>query len=167
MAEQAVLVHVNFVRGIRPREDFRRAKTSGVLSGVSIGGVVTGARKCARCTIVLLARVKQKKLRPLVKALKVPMSLFFNHALSPSQERNLERVFPECRVSPPIDRNPGKNKKKKKPLLLDIFAQRARTHEGKLQVELAQLRHISTRLIRGWTSLGKGKKVGSGLPRTG
>ena len=64
----------------------------------------------------------------------------FNHALSPSQERNLE-AYLKCRV---IARTG---------LILDIFAQRARTHEGKLQVELAQLKHISTRLIRGWTHL--------------
>ena len=68
----------------------------------------------------------------------------FNHALSPSQERNLE-AYLKCRV---IARTG---------LILDIFAQRARTHEGKLQVELAQLKHISTRLIRGWTHLERPK----------
>ena len=73
----------------------------------------------------------------------------FNHALSPSQERNLE-AFLKCRV---IARTG---------LILDIFAQRARTHEGKLQVELAQLKHISTRLIRGWTHLER-QKGGNGL----
>ena len=73
----------------------------------------------------------------------------FNHALSPSQERNLE-AFLRCRV---IARTG---------LILDIFAQRARTHEGKLQVELAQLKHISTRLIRGWTHLER-QKGGIGL----
>ena len=72
-----------------------------------------------------------------------------NHALSPSQERNLE-AFLKCRV---IARTG---------LILDIFAQRARTHEGKLQVELAQLKHISTRLIRGWTHLER-QKGGIGL----
>ena len=73
----------------------------------------------------------------------------FNHALSPSQERNLEAHL-KCRV---IARTG---------LILDIFAQRARTHEGKLQVELAQLRHISTRLIRGWAHLER-QKGGIGL----
>ena len=73
----------------------------------------------------------------------------FNHALSPSQERNLE-AYLKCRV---IARTG---------LILDIFAQRARTHEGKLQVELAQLKHISTRLIRGWTHLER-QKGGIGL----
>ncbi len=69
--------------------------------------------------------------------------------LSPSQERNLEKAL-KCRV---LDRAG---------LILDIFAQRARTHEGKLQVELAQLRHLSTRLVRGWTHLER-QKGGIGL----
>src|SRR5215813_10356749 len=64
----------------------------------------------------------------------------FNHRLSPVQERNLERSL-KCRV---VDRVS---------LILDIFAQRAQSHEGKLQVELAQLEHLSTRLVRGWTHL--------------
>lgn len=75
--------------------------------------------------------------------------VIFNHSLSPSQERNLEKRL-ECRV---LDRTG---------LILDIFAQRARTHEGKLQVELAQLRHMSTRLVRGWTHLER-QKGGIGL----
>lgn len=75
--------------------------------------------------------------------------VIFNHALSPSQERNLEHHL-QCRV---LDRTG---------LILDIFAQRARTHEGKLQVELAQLEHMSTRLIRGWTHLER-QKGGIGL----
>ena len=66
--------------------------------------------------------------------------VIFNHELSPAQERNLERRF-QCRV---IDRVS---------LILDIFASRARSAEGKLQVELAQLKHLSTRLVRGWTHL--------------
>lgn len=75
--------------------------------------------------------------------------VIFNHSLSPSQERNLEHRL-ECRV---LDRTG---------LILDIFAQRARTHEGKLQVELAQLQHMSTRLVRGWTHLER-QKGGIGL----
>ncbi|MSQ59474.1 MAG: GTPase HflX [Betaproteobacteria bacterium] len=66
--------------------------------------------------------------------------VIFNHVLSPAQERNLEEAL-KCRV---VDRVA---------LILDIFAQRARSHEGKLQVELAQLTHLSTRLVRGWTHL--------------
>lgn len=75
--------------------------------------------------------------------------VIFDHALTPTQERNLERAL-GCRV---IDRTG---------LILDIFAQRARSHLGKLQVELAQLRHISTRLVRGWTHLER-QKGGIGL----
>ena len=75
--------------------------------------------------------------------------VIFDHALSPSQERNLERRL-RCRV---LDRTG---------LILDIFAQRARSFEGKLQVELAQLRHLSTRLVRGWTHLER-QKGGIGL----
>lgn len=75
--------------------------------------------------------------------------VLINHELSPSQERNLERLL-ECRV---VGRSG---------LILDIFAQRARTFEGKLQVELAQLQHLSTRLIRGWTHLER-QKGGIGL----
>jgi GTP-binding protein HflX len=75
--------------------------------------------------------------------------VLINHDLSPSQERNLERLL-ECRV---VSRSG---------LILDIFAQRARTFEGKLQVELAQLQHLSTRLVRGWTHLER-QKGGIGL----
>ena len=75
--------------------------------------------------------------------------VIFNHELSPAQQRNLERTL-NCRV---IDRNA---------LILDIFALRAKSHEGKLQVELAQLEHLSTRLIRGWTHLER-QKGGIGL----
>ena len=73
----------------------------------------------------------------------------FNHALSPAQQRNLERVL-KVRV---VDRTS---------LILDIFAQRAQSHEGKVQVELAQLQHLATRLIRGWTHLER-QKGGIGL----
>lgn len=75
--------------------------------------------------------------------------VIFNHALSPAQQRNLER-FLKVRV---IDRTS---------LILDIFAQRAQSHEGKVQVELAQLQHLATRLVRGWTHLER-QKGGIGL----
>jgi GTP-binding protein HflX len=76
--------------------------------------------------------------------------ILVNHALSPVQERNLEK-YTECRV---VDRTG---------LILDIFAQRARSHEGKLQVELAQLKHMSTRLVRGWTHLERQRGGAIGL----
>ena len=75
--------------------------------------------------------------------------VIFNHNLSPAQQRNLEQRL-KCRV---IDRTS---------LILDIFAQRAKSHEGKLQVELAQLEHLATRLVRGWTHLER-QKGGIGL----
>jgi GTP-binding protein HflX len=75
--------------------------------------------------------------------------VIFNHALSPAQQRNLEKRL-NVRV---LDRTS---------LILDIFAQRAKSHEGKLQVELAQLQHLATRLIRGWTHLER-QKGGIGL----
>ncbi|MCW5620954.1 MAG: GTPase HflX [Burkholderiales bacterium] len=75
--------------------------------------------------------------------------VIFDHELSPAQERNLEKAL-QCRV---IDRVS---------LILDIFAQRARSHEGKLQVELAQLEHLATRLVRGWTHLER-QRGGIGL----
>ena len=75
--------------------------------------------------------------------------VIFNHALSPAQQRNLEKRL-NVRV---LDRTS---------LILDIFAQRAQSHEGKLQVELAQLQHLATRLIRGWTHLER-QKGGIGL----
>lgn len=75
--------------------------------------------------------------------------VIFNHALSPAQQRNLEKRL-QIRV---LDRTS---------LILDIFAQRAKSHEGKLQVELAQLQHLATRLIRGWTHLER-QKGGIGL----
>ena len=76
--------------------------------------------------------------------------ILVNHALSPVQERNLEKLT-ECRV---VDRTG---------LILDIFAQRARSHEGKLQVELAQLKHMATRLVRGWTHLERQRGGAIGL----
>ena len=88
-----------------------------------------------------------------LKALRVALDadlILVNHALSPVQERNLEKLT-ECRV---VDRTG---------LILDIFAQRARSHEGKLQVELAQLKHMSTRLVRGWTHLERQRGGAIGL----
>lgn len=96
----------------------------------------------------LIGSGKVDELRNLVAAGESDL-VIFNHVLTPSQERNLEREL-ECRV---VDRTG---------LILDIFAQRARTHEGKLQVELAQLDHLSTRLVRGWTHLER-QKGGIGL----
>src|SRR5690554_5666577 len=96
----------------------------------------------------LIGTGKVGELASLVAELGVEL-VIFSHDLTPSQERNLERTL-GCRV---VDRIG---------LILDIFAQRAQTHEGKLQVELAQLEHISTRLIRSRTDLGR-QQGGIGL----
>ncbi|AAU91986.1 GTP-binding protein [Methylococcus capsulatus str. Bath] len=95
--------------------------------------------------------IGQGKLEELAETVKVHEAdlVLFNHALTPSQERNLEKAL-NIRV---VDRNG---------LILDIFAQRARSFEGRLQVELAQLKHLSTRLVRGWTHLER-QKGGIGL----
>jgi GTP-binding protein HflX len=92
---------------------------------------------------------KAEELRTQRQALDADLILV-NHALSPLQERNLEKLT-QCRV---VDRTG---------LILDIFAQRARSHEGKLQVELAQLKHMSTRLVRGWTHLERQRGGAIGL----
>lgn len=95
-----------------------------------------------------IGRGKLEELREQVLTSRAEI-IIVDHAISPSQERNLERTL-EIRV---IDRNG---------LILDIFAQRAQSFEGKLQVELAQLQHLSTRLVRGWTHLER-QKGGIGL----
>ncbi|WP_189530787.1 ribosome rescue GTPase HflX [Paludibacterium paludis] len=116
-------------------------------AGVDVLGVVTAKRQ--RPDAALFAgKGKVEEIAAEVRALGANV-VIFNHALSPAQERNLERAL-SCRV---IDRNS---------LILDIFAQRARSHEGKLQVELAQLSHLATRLVRGWTHLER-QKGGIGL----
>jgi GTP-binding protein HflX len=96
----------------------------------------------------LIGKGKLEELKIQVQNLDLQL-IIFNHSLSPGQEKNLEKLL-NCRV---LDRTG---------LILDIFAQRARSFEGKLQVELAQLEHLSTRLIRGWTHLER-QKGGIGL----
>ncbi|MGL5430461.1 MAG: ribosome rescue GTPase HflX [Vibrio sp.] len=142
--ERAVLVHVNFTQ---QGEDLSECKMLVSSAGVTTLQVVTGSRQTPHPKYF----VGEGKAQEIAEAVQLNEAnvVIFNHALSPAQERNLERLC-QCRV---IDRTG---------LILDIFAQRARTHEGKLQVELAQLRHISTRLIRGWTHLER-QKGGIGL----
>jgi len=98
---------------------------------------------------LLLGTGKVEEARALCEATDADLVLV-NHALTPVQERNLERAL-ERRV---VDRTG---------LILDIFAQRARSHEGKLQVELAQLKHMATRLVRGWTHLERQRGGSIGL----
>lgn len=144
--ERAVLVHINFTQE-GEWDDLAEFQMLVSSSGVEALQVITGSRQ----TPLPKYYVGEGKAQEIAQAVRHSEAdvVIFNHALSPAQERNLEQLC-ECRV---IDRTG---------LILDIFAQRARTYEGKLQVELAQLRHISTRLIRGWTHLER-QKGGIGL----
>lgn len=144
--ERAILVHINFTQK-GEWDDLDEFKMLVSSAGVDTLQVVTGSRQTPHAKYYV-GEGKAQEIADVVRATEAEI-VIFNHALSPAQERNLERLF-ECRV---LDRTG---------LILDIFAQRARTHEGKLQVELAQLRHISTRLIRGWTHLER-QKGGIGL----
>jgi GTP-binding protein HflX len=87
--------------------------------------------------------------------------VLFNHELSPGQQRNIEREINK-NAEPGADEADACRVLDRSTLILDIFAQRAQSHEGKLQVELAQLEHLSTRLVRGWTHLER-QKGGIGL----
>ncbi|TCV99000.1 ribosome rescue GTPase HflX [Biostraticola tofi] len=144
--EQAILVHVFFAQD-KDMEDLREFESLVSSAGVETLHVITGSRRAPHPKY-FVGEGKAEEIADAVKTSGASVVLF-DHALSPAQERNLERVC-ECRV---IDRTG---------LILDIFAQRARTHEGKLQVELAQLRHLATRLVRGWTHLER-QKGGIGL----
>lgn len=144
--ERAILVHLEG-QDSEASEDPQEFQELAMSAGADMAAFfsVPSTRLTAK---YLIGSGKVEELRDQVKALEADL-VIFNHTLTPSQERNLERAF-ECRV---LDRTG---------LILDIFAQRARTHEGKLQVELAQLDHMSTRLVRGWTHLER-QKGGIGL----
>jgi len=143
---RAVLVHIDFrLKDTQESlEEFRELAHSARVEAVS---VIKGARSApdpkffagSGKVAEILAAVEQTKAQVVL----------FNHTLSPGQERNLEQ-FLNCRV---LDRTR---------LILDIFAQRARSYEGKLQVELAQLKYLASRLVRGWTHLER-QKGGIGL----
>ncbi|WP_036253671.1 ribosome rescue GTPase HflX [Methylobacter sp. BBA5.1] len=142
--ERAVLVHLTLHSG---QEDLLELKELAKSAGTDPVYVVTGSRRSPDPKY-FVGTGKLDELKNVVESYSANIVLF-NHPLSPSQERNLENAL-GVRV---VDRNG---------LILDIFAQRAQTFEGKLQVELAQLRHLSTRLVRGWTHLER-QKGGIGL----
>jgi GTP-binding protein HflX len=144
--ELAVLVHLVLPQSSDPN-DPREFEELVLSAGGDPVDFITGGRGKPNPRF-FVGTGKLEELRASVQAHQAEL-VIFNHTLMPSQERNLEKEL-QCRV---IDRTG---------LILDIFAQRARTHEGKLQVELAQLRHMSTRLIRGWTHLER-QKGGIGL----
>lgn len=144
--ELAVLVHLTITHSAEPN-DPREFEELVLSAGGDPVEFLSGHRHSPDPKF-FIGTGKLEELQMLVRTHGAQL-VIFNHNLSPSQERNLEAEL-QCRV---LDRTG---------LILDIFAQRARTHEGKLQVELAQLEHMSTRLIRGWTHLER-QKGGIGL----
>ncbi|CAG7855805.1 GTPase HflX [biofilm metagenome] len=142
--ERALLVHLNLQDF---QEDIQELIELAKSAGTDPVCIISGSRKSPDAKY-FVGTGKLEEIKAAIVANQVDIVLF-NHALSPSQERNIE-TFLGVRV---VDRNG---------LILDIFAQRAQTFEGRLQVELAQLKHLSTRLIRGWTHLER-QKGGIGL----
>lgn len=144
--ENAVLVQIDFKNDDTPHDE-REFTELARSAGAQVLYLITGSRQRADSRY-FVGEGKAEEIRDCVKTYQADL-VIFDHNLTPAQERNLERLF-ECRV---LDRTG---------LILDIFAQRARSHDGKLQVELAQLKHMSTRLVRGWTHLER-QKGGIGL----
>ena len=144
--DRAILVHLE-TRDESRREDLSEFNELVSSAGVEVCCTATSSRYRPEPKY-FIGKGKVLEVRQLVADHRADV-VVFNHALTPSQERNLEALL-QCRV---LDRTG---------LILDIFAQRARSFEGKLQVELAQLKHLSTRLVRGWTHLER-QKGGIGL----
>ncbi len=144
--ERAVIVQLDFGSGDIPErlEEIRLlAESAGATLCAEVGG-----RRQSPDAATFAGKGKVQEIAAELAAHQADL-VIFNHELSPAQQRNLERAL-QCRV---IDRTS---------LILDIFAQRAQSAEGKLQVELAQLDHLATRLVRGWTHLER-QKGGIGL----
>jgi GTPase len=144
--DSAVLVQLDFGDAdfVERLEEFRLLASS---AGTTTAAIVSG-RRSRPDAASYAGRGKVTEIAGIARLHETTV-VIFNHELSPGQQRNLEREL-QCRV---IDRSS---------LILDIFAQRARSHEGKLQVELALLQHLATRLVRGWTHLER-QKGGIGL----
>jgi len=149
-------VHDSDTRAILVGVDFGKSDFNSSLEELSLLALSAGARPISTITCkrtspdsaLYIGSGKAEEVRLAVSDHEIEI-VIFNHALSPAQQRNLEKVL-QVRV---LDRTS---------LILDIFAQRAKSHEGKVQVELAQLQHLATRLIRGWTHLER-QKGGIGL----
>ncbi|MGH8549512.1 MAG: ribosome rescue GTPase HflX [Methylococcales bacterium] len=142
--ERAILVHLHVHQGGEDLDELHELARS---AGVVPVATVSGTRKTPDPRY-FVGKGKLEEIRCLIHPQDIDLVLV-NHSLSPGQERNLEHAL-GVRV---VDRNG---------LILDIFAQRAQSFEGKLQVELAQLQHLATRLVRGWTHLER-QKGGIGL----
>jgi len=150
--ERALLVHIDFPQPADANKISQHEAQSEFYDLVMSAGAepllfIKGKRHKAEAKY-FIGTGKAAEIKDAVQTLDADL-VIVNHQLSPSQERNLEALL-QCRV---LDRTG---------LILDIFAQRARSHEGKLQVELAQLSHMTTRLVRGWTHLER-QKGGIGL----
>lgn len=139
--DAAVLVSLDFGEaGYQDSlEELRHLAAS---AGLEVRGVVEGKRSRPDAAL-FIGSGKVEEVAAALRGCGAQVAVF-NHELSPAQQRNLERTL-ECRVA---DRTG---------LILEIFAQRAKSHEGRLQVELAQMEHLSTRLVRGWTHLERQK----------
>jgi GTP-binding protein HflX len=144
--ERAVLVHIQFP-GSDTEADVAELTELAISAGATPVDVLTASRRAPDARY-FIGSGKANMLCESIAASGAEV-VIFNHPLAPAQERNLERLT-QRRVLDRIS------------LILDIFAQRASTFEGKLQVELAQLKHLSTRLIRGWSHLER-QKGGIGL----
>jgi GTPase len=144
--DRALLVELDFGEG-GTKEKLAELKALASSAGAEIADVVT-ARRAKPDPALFAGRGKVAEIATRRTDARADL-VIFDHTLSGAQQRNLERAL-DCRV---VDRVS---------LILDIFAQRARSAEGKLQVELAQLKHLSTRLVRGWTHLER-QKGGIGL----
>lgn len=144
--ERAVIVQLDFGSG-DVAEQLEEVHLLAESAGALVCAAVQGRRQSPDAA-TFAGKGKVQEVAAEVAAHRANL-VIFNHALSPAQERNLERIL-QCRV---VDRTS---------LILDIFAQRAQSSEGKLQVELAQLDHLATRLVRGWTHLER-QKGGIGL----
>ncbi len=139
--ETAILVSVDFGESDY-QESLEELRQLSLSAGLEVRGTIEGKRSTPDAKL-FIGSGKADELLQAMKAAECNIAVF-NHDLSPSQQRNLERLL-QARV---VDRTG---------LILDIFSQRAQSHEGKLQVELAQLEHLSTRLVRGWTHLERQK----------
>ncbi|GAA0201518.1 GTPase HflX [Kangiella japonica] len=144
--DSAILVHIDFDQESN-QEDLHEFVELARSAGLDVMDIIT-AKRHSPDPKYFIGKGKIEEIQSAKQATDANV-IIFNHNLAPSQERNIEKVA-KCRV---IDRIG---------LILDIFAQRAFTFEGKLQVELAQLRHLSTRLVRGWTHLER-QKGGIGM----
>ncbi|MFM1546935.1 MAG: ribosome rescue GTPase HflX [Candidatus Pseudothioglobus sp.] len=145
--ERTVLIHVELNSGRHTPNSLGEFKQLALSSGLNIVDTITVKRNFTKAQF-FIGTGKVDELSDIVSEHEIDL-VIFSLELSPSQERNLEKAL-KCQV---MDRTG---------LILDIFALRASSFEGKLQVELAQLRHLSTRLVRGWTHLER-QKGGIGL----